>query len=247
LIIEWIGCSGTGKSTLCEGVYKTLLASGIEARRPLEIFLGRSIAKSISSERIRNIALDFLILPWSICSAIKYRKFLTYCLGILNKDYSSYSLKLKLLRSILRKTGLHVFLSSCYNDRKLILFDEGTVHIAHLLFANGNKNSIAEKEIAKFCEQVPAPDLIVHIMAPEPEVIKRTLDRKDKPITNTSPDSIKRFIRLSQETFKILNALNPWEKKTITIFNPNNSIRNGQDIILNIMNQITTNLPSIKN
>ncbi len=245
MIIEWVGCSGTGKSTLCEGAYNDLLSSGVDVRRPIEIFLGRTVAKAISNERLQNVFLDFLVFPWSIGSAIKHRHFFKYCLKILNRDYSSLWQKLKLLRSILRKTGIHVFLDSCCNDGRPVLVDEGTVHIAHLLFANGNKNCISEKEIVEFCEWVPTPDLIVHIMAPESEVIERAFNRNDKPITDTSPDSIKRFLLLGQEIFKILDDLNPWKTKTITIINLNNPLRNYHDVSLTIANQIKDSFSSL--
>jgi hypothetical protein len=239
LVIEWIGCSGVGKSTLYEAVCQHLLSSGINARKPLEIFLGRTVAQSISNERLQNVFLDLLVLPWSLISAVKYRLFYSYCLKVLSRDYSSYAQRIKLLRSILRKTGLHTFLSRVCHEKQALLVDEGTVHIAHLLFANGDNNSISPKEIERFCELVPVPGLIIHIIAPESDTLKRTLNRHDKPIADTSPDAIKRFIGLGHEIFKTLNDLAPWENKTITVPNPNNSLEGKGEIALNIANQIT--------
>ena len=242
MIIEWTGCTGTGKSTLCEGVYKNLLSSGVNVRKPLEIFLGRTIAKAIKNESIRSLLLDVLVLPWSIFSAVKHRHFVTFCLKTLNNNNFSSTQKILFLRSIIRKTGLYLFLNDFCNESKLTVLDEGTVHIIHLLFANGDpKYCISTKEIERFCELVPLPDLIIHIMASESEVIKRTLNREDKPLSNASPDCLKHFITQGLNSFKILNDLNPWEKKTITYFNPDNSIENTQDVAL-ITNQILEKL-----
>jgi thymidylate kinase len=246
LIIEWVGCSGTGKSTLLEAVYRQMQSSSIDARKPLEVFLGSTIAKTISNERLQNIALDFLVLPWSIFSFFKYRRFVNFCRKILSDGHFSFSQKAKLFRSILRKTGLHIFLSSLSDKKKPILIDEGTVHIAHLLFANGDNNKISPQNIEKFCELVPTPGLIIHIMAPESDALERTLNRRDKPISDTSPEAIKRFIKLGHETFKILNDLAPWENKTITLANPNISLKSNEETALDVAKQITDYLSSAK-
>jgi thymidylate kinase len=247
LIIEWIGCSGTGKSTLSEEVYKNLHSSGINAQKPLEVFLGKTFSQFITNETLQNLFLDLIVLPWSICSIAKHRHFLKYCLNILKRDYSSLKVRIKLIRSILRKMGLHVFFNNFCSTKQTILVDEGTVHIAHLLFANGDKVNVSPNDIKKFCELVPTPDLIIHIMAPESEVIARTLKRKDKPIAETSPDALKQFIALGQEIFKIMSHLNPWDKKTITFSNPDKASKNMQEEALNITNQIMNIFSSLKN
>ena len=148
-----------------------------------------------------------------------------------------------MLRSILRKIGLHVFLNKFYNKKKLVLVDEGTVHIAHLLFANGDKESVSKNDIEIFCELVPTPDLIIQIMAPESEVEKRTLDRIHKPISETNPASLKRFIALGMEIFKILDELKPWKEKYISFFNPDNPSESQNEVALNITKHISKFFP----
>lgn len=217
-------------------------SSGIDAKKPLEVFLGGSIAKAISNERLQNIVLDFLVLPWSIFSFIKYRRFINFCRKILNDGHFSFSLRAKLLRSIIRKTGLHIFLNNFCNKKRPILIDEGTVHIAHLLFANGDNNNISPQNIKNFCELVPTPELIIHITTPESDALERTLNRQDKPIANTSPEAIKRFIKLGHDTFKLLHDLTPWENKTITLFNSNNSPKSNEEAALDITKQIMDHL-----
>jgi thymidylate kinase len=246
LIIEWAGCSGSGKSTLCEAVYKNLLSSGVDVRKPIEFFLGRSFTKIIPNESLHNVFLDFLVLPWSVFSIAKNRRFLQFCLKILNNGYFSFGRRTRLLRSILRKTGLLLFLNCFCNIKQPILFDEGTIHIAHLLFANGDRNNFSTNEVERFCELVPTPDLIVHIMSSESEIIERTLTRKNKPGIDHSPDSLKRFIVRAHKVFKHLNELNPWKNKTLTFVNPDTPSSINNDMALNITNQILSNLPSKK-
>ncbi len=246
MIIEWIGCSGAGKTTLSKEVYKNLLESGFPVRRPLEIFIGKNLAKLISSERLRNIILDILVLPWTFFSIIKYKRFLLYCLKFLRNDYFSFTQRIKLIRSILRKTGLHFFLENFCNKKQLIFVDEGTVHIAHLLFANGNISCVLDKDVADFCDCVPIPDLIVHIMSSESELIERTLNREHKPIPTNSLDSLERFISLGFETFKLLDELNSWGKKIATFPNPRNKPGEENGNILKITNQIANTFPSLR-
>lgn len=245
MIIEWVGCSGAGKSTLLEEVYNNLRSSGIDVRKPLEIFLGRTFAKIISNERLQNVLLDFLVLPWSLISTVKHWPFLKYCLGILSAEHFSFSRKILLLRSIFRKMGLYIFLKDYCNKRHPIIFDEGTIQIAHLLFAHEGLADVSKNDIKRFCELVPTPDLIIHIMAPESEVLARTLNRKDKPISETSPAALKNFIALGQKVFKYIEDLNPWSERTIKCFNPDKAFKNKNEEALNIMNQIVNFSPSL--
>jgi hypothetical protein len=241
LIIEWVGCSGAGKSTLLDKVYKNLRSEGVDVRKPLDIFLGRTIANIISNERLQKIFLDIFILPWSIISVAKHWLFFNYCLNSLNNGYFSFGRKVLLLRSIFRTLGLYFFLNNPCNEKRPIMFDEGTVQIAHILFAHEDRTGVTREEIESFCKLVPTPDLIVHIMAPKAEVISRSLSRQDKPIAETSPDKIKRFITLGFEIFKTMNDLDPWNNKTFTLFNSDQT--KPQDA-LNITNQIIDILPS---
>ncbi len=243
MIIEWVGCSGVGKSTLLDEVYKNLRSEGLDVCKPLDIFLGKTTSDIIANERLQKLFLDIFILPWSIISMAKHRHFFNYCLKSLNKGHFSFGRKVLLLRSIFRTLGLYFFLDNSSNKKRTIMLDEGTVQIAHLLFAHEEKTSVTKKEIESFCNHVPIPDLIVHIMAPKSEVISRSLNRKDKPIVDPSPGAIKRFINLGHEIFEIINDLDPWTNKTITFFNSDQT--NPQEA-LNITNQIMDVQSSVK-
>ncbi len=246
MIVEWVGCSGAGKSTLREETHKLLLSSGVDVRKPLEIFLGKTTAKLIQNEKLRNLVLDFLVLPWSILSTAKHRHFFKFCTKILRRDYPSIKQRIFLLRSILRKMGLYVFLNCFPNDKQLILVDEGTVHIAHILFGNSSKKDISRNDIEEFCDLVPVPELVIHIMAPKTEIINRTLSRRDKPINELSPEALKQFIELGFEIFHIINQLNPWDKKNITFLNEDKELGNIKENALIITNQIMDIFPTLK-
>ena len=43
MIVEWIGCSGVGKTTLCTAVKERLRADGFKVLTPLESFIGDSV------------------------------------------------------------------------------------------------------------------------------------------------------------------------------------------------------------
>ncbi len=244
MIIEWIGCSGAGKSTLYASVYENLLSSKVEVFKPLDLFLGRAVTKMISNQSIQNILLDALVFPWSAFSFLKYRRFWEYCLATLNNGSFRLTQKFNLFRSILRKTGLHLFLNMFKNEKEVVLVDEGTVHIVHLLFANDDNHNVSQKDLEVFCALVPTPDLIIHILATESELIDRVFKRQHKPIRDASPDSLKRFIARGNKTFQILNNLNFWKKKTLNYFNPDDPKNNGNDIALKITEQIVQTFSS---
>ena len=179
MIIEFVGTSGGGKSTLWRLVHEKLLQDRVNARLPLELLVGRRITELINNERIQNLILDFCLLPWTLLSFILLPEFIRYCWRTMRRN-AGLSATIIFFRNILRMIGIQVFLHRPYIKKRIVLVNEGTIHIAHKIFALG-RQPISSAEIAEFLRLAPKPDMVVYVFADNAALIRRTLARRDKP------------------------------------------------------------------
>ncbi len=200
MIVEFVGCSGTGKTRLRRSVYERLVDLGKPVRVPLELFIGQRMAGRIESERIRNVLLDILVFPWFWIGLRKHRDFLVFAFELLRKKKRPFMRPLLLLRSVIRKLGIHTFCSRRRCWDLIVLVDEGTVHIAHLLLVSGTEE-VEWDSVRRFARIVPCPDHVVYVTASFPLIEQRTLARSDQPIKEVSRDELSLFLQEALEIF----------------------------------------------
>ncbi|KHE94021.1 MAG: hypothetical protein K8F52_10020 [Candidatus Scalindua rubra] len=242
MIIEFVGCSGAGKTTLYKAVYALLMQATYPVRTPLDIVLGKSIAARIHSESFQNVILDIVALPFFILHIHKDFSFFLFCLKTIKTNVSSWSQRMLLLRSVGRKLGLYEFLSKERFGKKMILVDEGTLHIAHIIFANGD-NISNPPNIKKFSSSVPMPNLAVNVCAPMPILLRRTLERLEKPIRGATDEALNHFIYRANEMFSSLFKIGCLTDKIITVKNSEHS----EVLIESLVNKITSHVISTFN
>ena len=200
MIVEFTGCSGAGKSTLCGATCEQMQAQGIAVRTPLQAVLGVRLARLVASERVGNIVLDVVALPWFLWDRRRHREFYRFASATIRGEVGGPLARTLLLRSVVRKLGLHSLFSRRKWRDTLIVVDEGSVHSAHVIFVNGIAEP-NEQQIASFCSLVPRPELLVHVRADVDVLLERTLSRPDKPIRAKDERQLVDFITRAAHTF----------------------------------------------
>lgn len=208
MLVEFTGGSGVGKSTLCRAVYVELIESNMPVSFPIEFFLGRHLSKLIRSERLEQILLDIFLCPWSIIVLRKYKKILFFSNRCLQERGNSLLSRVLILRSVFRKVSLASFFQRSRFQNQIVLLDEGSLHIAHLIFINGN-NAAAPMDIPMFLSLVPKPQMAIHVRASLKLVLGRTLNRDDPPVRNARPESLEAFVRRALNMFEQLFVHGP--------------------------------------
>jgi thymidylate kinase len=231
MIVEFTGCSGTGKTVMYKYIYDIVDKSAHSVFNPLDIVLGRSIAGRINSECYQNAILDGVALPYFIFNIHKFHTFFLFCLKIVKTNAISRLQKMLLVRSVIRKLGLYEFLSQKRFEKKIILVDEGTFHIAHIIFING-RGLFTDTAIHKFEQMVPRPDLIVFVQAPLRSIIERTEQRSDKPIRNVNSKQLEKFIIKGDKLFQMIHK-DSRRKEKIIIINNSGNMQNEVSILAN--------------
>ena len=200
MIVEFVGPSGGGKSTLYSSVEEELKNQRVTVCRPLELVLGSRGTSLIRTDTIANVVLDFFYFPWILLGLLKYRQLMKVSWQELSRRVPSLLPRLLLLRSVARRVGQGLYLRRRKFDRKVVLVDEGCVHIAHVIYVNGVATD-DPVDLENFIRLVPAPDLLVYVSAPDEVLTDRVIARSDQPIRSDDDDELRSFVLRASALF----------------------------------------------
>lgn len=218
MIIEFIGSTGAGKSTLISEVQHKLLEH-IPAVTPFELIAKIPFLRRMTNPTFRNLFQDLVGFPFFICSLKRHRIFITFVIKTLTHQSNNIFFTLNYLRSIIRKIGIYELIRR-YHQNRVILVDEGTILSAHLLFVY-TRNIFSQKDIETFANLVPLPDLVVYVKSSVDILVQRSLQRSDrrKELKWKNQDLIEKYIRCAVNMFDQLTNTKNLHDKTLSVIN----------------------------
>jgi len=212
MLIEFIGCTSSGKSTIAAKVVKKLKNLGF-----------RIILVDVGGD----IRMDFATLPWFACFAIHNFDFCAFAAKIIVRGADSLLVGLNLFRNFAKKMGMYELLRKKKNNL-IILCDEGTVHAAHNLFVH--VNSVPQStDVIRFACLVPKPDMIIYVKTSFELAIERTLKRGHRRAKHTLKE-VRLFIKHAHETFQILTSVAAIQNRLIVVNNLDNSTQEIENV-----------------
>ena len=177
MIVEFIGSTGAGKTTLIAEVQRAL-APHAGATTSFELAAGMLRLRHVANPTLRNLIQDFVGLPFFVASFRRHRGFIAFALATLVRNGIRGFYRFNYMRSLIRKIGMYE-VARRYGGDRIILVDEGTVSAAHLLFIFTPATSRSE-DIDKFAGLVSLPDLLVYVKTPVDRLVERSLQRQDR-------------------------------------------------------------------
>ena len=219
MIIEFIGSSGAGKTTLISEVRRRL-AGQAQTVTSFELVAGRLGLQRVTHPTLRNLIQDLVGLPFFIGSLYRHRAFVVFALKILARHKSSPFFTLNYLRSIVRKIGTYEIIRRAHHDR-IILVDEGTLLSAHVLFVF-TSTLTSQEDIDKFASLVPLPELVVYIKAPVESLVQRSLRRSDarKEMRSKDHTLVEKYVSRAAEMFDRLTETKRIRDRVLIVANP---------------------------
>jgi thymidylate kinase len=202
MLVEFIGCSGAGKSTLCRRVHGCLRNLGVQVHDPISSLLGHQISNRIHSETIQNLAMEAVAIPTILSSYSSEKQQLWSLLYSLVKNSAvSHWERLRLMRSVIRKIGTYDHVASPRNQHRHVLVDEGTIHLAHVIFGR-MKSPLDAPEFITFLELVPMPNIVIWVKAPMSMIEERLSRRGDLPLPDRTAATRTKFLHNSESIFQ---------------------------------------------
>ena len=236
MIIEFIGSTGSGKTTLiskalCELVKRT------NATISFDLIAAPLGLRGVSHPTVRNLIEEIVGLPFFIRSFSRHKDFLacTYRMFSRNTGFSFHTINN--LRSLERKLAAHEIIRLYCQDR-IVLVDEGPMLAAHMFAFSGAYTT--PSELAVFAELLPSPDLIIYVRAPIDTLVKRTMQRADPPreMKINDPALTRSYIRRAVEIFDQLVEDENIRNRLLIVDNPDVSEKEHSILVSTIVEYI---------
>ena len=176
MIVEFIGCSGAGKTTLVTDLIAQQPTEG-RVVRSFDLVMDRPGLRRVEDPMAVNLAADVIAFP-SFVRALRHDgPFVRFAFDRLRRHAPSSFAKVNYMRNIVRRVGMHQMSSGAGFDTT-VLSDEGVVLSAYQLFVYSDA-AFDPIVLDRFARLVPLPDLIVYVRAPHELLVERALRRAD--------------------------------------------------------------------
>jgi thymidylate kinase len=219
MIIEFIGSTGAGKTTLISEVQRRLSQTTVVATS-FDVVASPLGLRRVTHLTIRNLIQEIVGFPFFIGSLYRHKAIIVFILRMLARQASFSFFTINNLRSLERKIGVDEIIKRRQHD-KIILVDEGPLLLAHNVFVYSGAHYTCE-EITRFASLVPLPDIIIYIKAPMEILVQRALQRTDPPREMRSRDRelIEKHINRALKMFDQLIAAENIQARLLIVENP---------------------------
>lgn len=219
MIVEFVGSTGAGKTTLASEVQRKL-AEQAPVVSSFDLAADLLGLRRVTHPTARNLIQDLVGLPFFLWSLRRHRAFVSFALKTLAREFKFSFVTVNYLRSIVRKIGMYELIKR-YNHGQIVLVDEGTVLSAYLLFVYARDIS-SQQELEKFASLVPLPDLVVYIKAPMDSLVQRSLQRSDprREMRSKDPKAVEEYVRRAAEMFDRLTQTERIRDRVLVVANP---------------------------
>jgi len=222
MIIEFIGSTGAGKTTLISEV-RHRLAQTTEVTTSFDAVASPLGLRGVTHLTVRNLIQELVGFPFFIGSLYRHKAIIVFILRMLARQASFSFFTSNNLRSLDRKIGVDEIIKRRQHD-KIILVDEGPLLLAHNVFVYSGAHYTCE-EIARFASLVPLPDIIIYIKVPMDILVQRSLQRTDPPREMRSRDRelIEKHINRAVKMFDQLIAAENIQARLLIVENPDSN------------------------
>ena len=177
MIVEFIGSTGAGKTTLINEV-RCRLEKTSQVTTSIDLATSLLGLKGLTNPTLQNLVQEFISIPFFISTLYKYNEYLRHTVKLFWRKTSFSMQAIHNLRSLERKIGMYEITKILGKDQ-VILVDEGPILALHMFVSA--KITYTPEEIARFIDLLPLPDLIIYIRASVDTLIERTVRRPDPP------------------------------------------------------------------
>jgi len=215
MIVEFIGCSGAGKTTLADeierigGPRSTISGTGLIVDHPG--------VRWISDPTAVNLVADVISFPPFLRALRRHKDFVTFAFDRLQRHAPSPFARYNYMLNVVRKLGVHEMARRAA-ARKTVLIDEGVVLSAYQLFVYSDA-PFGHLDLERFARSVPLPDRIVYVRAPIDLLVDRAMTRPDqrRELAGRSPDELRRSLERAIELFDGLAVTEPIRDRLLTV------------------------------
>lgn len=199
MIVEFIGSTGAGKTTLINEI-RCRLAKTSRVTTSIDLATSLVGLKGLANPTLQNLVQEFISLPFFIGKLYKYNEYIRHTIKLFWRKTRFSMQTIHNLRSLERKIGMYEITKILGKDQ-IILVDEGPLLAAHMFVST--RHTYSPEEITRFTDLLPLPDLVIYIRAPVEAIVERTVRRADPPreVDRKNPVQMEEYIKRSAAMF----------------------------------------------
>ena len=218
MVVEFIGSTGAGKTSLISKIHQQLSQTKV-VTTPFNLIATPLGLSNVTHPTAQNLIQELIGLPFFIGSLSRYGKFLSHAIETFSRNTKFSIHRINNFRSLERKLGMYE-LTQRYDKGQIILVDEGPILVAHMFVFTGS--IVTSAEIAAFANLLPLPDLVVYIKAPVEVLVRRALQRPDPPreMGKKDPVMTEKYVRDATTIFDQLMESERIKSRLLVVDNP---------------------------
>ena len=218
MIVEFIGSTGAGKTSLISKIHHTLAQTKV-VTTPFDLIAAPLGLSRVTHPTAQNVIQELVGFPFFISSLNRHGKFLSHTIETFSRNTKFSIHRINNLRSLERKIGMYE-LTQRYDKGQIFLVDEGPILAAHMFVFTSS--IVTSAEIAAFANLLPLPDLVIYIKAPVEVLVRRALQRPDPPreMGNKDPFMTEKYVKEATAIFDQLMESNRIKNRSLVVDNP---------------------------
>lgn len=238
MIVEFVGCTGAGKTTLMRAV-QGCASSPSSVTTAWDLVMDRPGRRRITNPHAINLMADATALTPFFGGLRQNGDFVRFALRRLFSQAPSLFARLNYARNVVRRVGMHE-LARQATEGRTVLVDEGTALIAYQLFVYSRAPHTAS-EIEQFANLVPLPDRVIHVKAPTSVLVERALKRPDRrrELKGTDAKQLRRLIERADAVFDAVTSTRAIRDRVIVVHNPDTAMQQQRRIARHITASLT--------
>lgn len=243
MLIEFIGSTGAGKTTLFSAVQRRLAETTVVST-PFGLVAAQLGLQGVTHPSLQNLIQEMVGLPFFLRSLPRHRALVIFALKIMARHAAFKVATVNILRSLVRKIGVNEIVKrNGYNHA--VLIDEGMMLLAHNLFVYNGVSYTAD-EIDRFVSLVPLPDTIIYVTASEESLIRRAITRMDRreELNSKSRPEVEAYIHSTVTLYERLINTDRIRQRVLTVENPESVEKVSASAVDSITEFLLTRLPT---
>jgi adenylate kinase len=223
MIVEFIGSTGAGKSTLFAAVQHKL-AHVEEVVTSFDLIAEQlrlqSLLRGVTHPSVKNLIQEFVGFPFFLGSLPHHWALVSFVLRMLRRHGRVTFVTINNVRSLVRKIATEQIVRG-NKQNHIVLVDEGLVLLAHNIFVYTHAHYTPE-ETARFATLIPLPDAIVYVRAPVNGLVERALTRPDgrRELRAKNRLQVETYIRRAVAMFEQLILTEEIRSRVLIVENP---------------------------
>ncbi len=182
MIVELVGCTGAGKTSLARslerrGLRPDVAGAGVRVRMMYDLALDHVALRRVAHPSVANLVQDAAALPFALAAVGRRRDFLVFTAQTIMRRFPTRLERANRLRGVVRRVGMYE-LARTFADRDVVLSDEGTLLLAYLYALTDA--AYTENDLETFAALAPLPDLVVYVRASTDVLVERATRRPDR-------------------------------------------------------------------